>query len=431
MDFQYENSEEGFDSRYSIFAPKPINTATKQEMMIDFRPISQLSPGQNIEFNAPNTSLYYTDLSRTRLSLKVRILKADLTPIKEANKVGLINNAMHSIFRQVDVSSQQQNISPEIGVLYPYKSMIDALTQHSTSELDSKFNTELFSKDTAVFMDSVDVTTVTNKGLVARYEYTANGKVCMMEGVLKIDVMGIKDFIINGVSLNIKLYPAKAEFSLMTGEAEKYVLDITDATLKVCYIQPSNSLLIGHSEALERGPAIYPFTRSVLKSFTIGQGIMNWAIDTVFNSDIPDILYVCMVDSDSFNGDMEKNPFNFKTFDLDYLCLYIEGVPVNMTAFLPNYKTDHYAAEFRALFENRINPNGGDIISYSDFKSGYAIYKININNGVREEYNSLGRRGQSRLTFRFSKGSEKPIAVITYAQFPHILQIDKARNVIA
>jgi len=430
MDYQFEKSAEGFDSRYSIFSPKPVNSATKQEVLIDFRPISQLSPGQNIEFNAPNTSLYYTDLSRTRLMLKVRILKQDLTPITEGNNVGLINNAMHSIFRQVDVSLQQQNISPEIGVAYPYKAMIDALTQNTESELTSKFNTELFYKDSAVFMDSVDVDAMTNKGLVTRFEYTSNGKVCVMEGVLRSDLFSIKAFIINGVCLNIKLYPAKPEFSLMTGEVTKYVVDITDATLKVCYIQPSNSLLIGHSEALQRGPAIYPYTRSVLKTFTIPPGLFNWSIDSLFSSEIPDVLYVCMVDSESFNGDFKKNPFNFQNFNLDYLCLYVEGVPVNMTAFLPNFNADHFTSEYRALFENGQSGSGGDIITYADFKAGYAIYKIAINEGMKEDYVSLGKRGQTRLTMRFSVALPNPITVITYGKFCHILQIDQARNVI-
>ena len=144
MAFQFEKSVEGFDSRYNIFSAKPVNTATKQELFIDFRPLNQIGPNQIIEFNAPNTSLYYTDLSRTKLQLKVRILKEDLSPIDGDCAVGLINNALHSLFRQVDVSLQQQNISPEIGFCYPYKAIIDTLCNHTTSELDSKYGTEMF-----------------------------------------------------------------------------------------------------------------------------------------------------------------------------------------------------------------------------------------------------------------------------------------------
>ena len=430
MTFQFEKSLEGFDSRYNIFSAKPVNTATKQELFIDFRPLNQIGPNQIIEFNAPNTSLYYTDLSRTKLQLKVRILKEDLTPIDGDCAVGLINNTLHSLFRQVDVSLQQQNISPEIGFCYPYKAIIDTLCNHTSSELDSKYGTEMFYKDTAGYMDSTDTAGVSNTGLVKRWGFTSEGKNCVLDGVLKIDCFGIENYIINGVNLNVKLHPAKNSFILMSNDIENYVIDITDATLRVCYIQPSNALIVGHSEALERSPAIYPFNKSTLKSFTVPSGLQNWSIDSLFSDNIPSVLYIVMVTSDSFNGDQKKNPFNFQHFNLDFLCLYIEGTPVNQQAFLPNFEKDHFTNEYLSLFENSKDTEIGNIIRYSDYKNGYTIYKINIADGMQHDYVSLGRRGQTRLTMRFANSLKTPITVVCYGQFPHFLQIDKARNII-
>ena len=288
----------------------------------------------------------------------------------------------------------------------------------------------MFYKDTAGYMDSTDALGASNAGLAKRWGFTAEGKTCMIEGNLKMDLFGISNFIINGVNLNVKLYPSKSSFGLMSSDGKNYVIDITDANLKVCYIQPSNSLIIGHSEALERTPAIYPFIRSTLKSNTITQGVQNWSIDQMFSDNIPNVLYIVMVTSESFNGDYEKNPFNFQHFDLDFLCLYIEGVPVNQQAFLPNFEKDQFTSEYRSLFENNKNTELGSIIKYGDYKVGYTIYKINISGGIQHDYVSLGRRGQTRLTMRFSKPLPEPITVICYGQFPHFLQIDKARNII-
>ena len=148
--FHLEQSAEGFDSRYGVFTPRPVNTATKQELFIDYRPISQIKTGQIIEFNVPNSSTYYMDLSRTRLHLKVRLLKANGDKTDATSKVGLINNALHSLWRQCDLALQQKIISPEIGVCYPYKSLLDNLLNHTKSQLDSKYNTQMFYKDTAL-----------------------------------------------------------------------------------------------------------------------------------------------------------------------------------------------------------------------------------------------------------------------------------------
>ena len=430
MSYQFEKSAEAFDSRYNIFTAKPVNTATKQEHFIDFRPVNQFGPNQVIEFNAPNTSLYYTDLSRTKLQIKLRILNEDLTPINATSAVGLTNNNLHSIFRQVDVCLQQQNISPEIGFCYPYKAIIDALCSQTSTELESKFGSELFYKDTPGYMDSTDTAGVSNAGLAKRWGFTSEGKNCMIEGVLKMDIFGISNFIINGVNLNIQLYPSKSSFSLMSSDEKNYVIDITDANLKVCYIQPSNPLIIGHSEALERTPAIYPFIKSTLKSHTIASGVQNWSIDQMFSDNIPNVLYIVMVTSESFNGNYKKNPFHFQHFNLDFLCLYIEGTPVNQQAFLPNFDKDQFTNEYRALFENNKNTEIGNIIKYSDFKLGYTIYKINISNGIQHDYDSLKRQGQTRLSLRFTTPLTSAITVICYGQSPHVLQIYKARNII-
>ena len=137
-----------------------------------------------------------------------------------------------------------------------------------------------------------------------------------------------------------------------------------------------------------------------------------------------------MVTSDSFNGDQKKNPFNFQHFNLDFLCLYIEGTPVNQQAFLPNFEKDHFTNEYLSLFENSKNTEIGNIIRYSDYKNGYPIYKINIADGMQHDYVSLGRSGQTRLTMRFANSLKTPITVVCYGQFPHFLQIDKARNII-
>lgn len=428
-----QTAKEGYDGRYGIFNPPHVETATKQELWTEYRSISQMKPNEVIEFNIPNSSLYYIDLSRTKLMIKARILREDGSTVNfNDDKVCLVNNALHSAWRQVDISLNQTMVGSDVGSNYPYKAILDTLLYRSSQDLNSSAQAQLFYKDESGFMDSTDIK-VSNPGAFWRFDPTSKGGSAMMEGVLCLDVMSIKQFIPNGVGINVKLYPARNEFCLFTGQSERYKLDIHDASLRVQYIEPSNNLLIGHAEALNKSPALFPYIKSTLKTFTIPQAVQTWSIDTLFANEIPDTLIVAMVDSEAFNGKYSLNPFNFKHFNLTNLTFYIEGRPQNTASFTPDFDNQCYTSEYLALFENRSNEEkeGGDIIGFSDFCNGYSIFKINIARGLQRNFTSLAHRGQTRLKFTFKAPLEKSVQVICYGRMSSILQIDKTKNVIA
>lgn len=428
-----EAAKEGYDGRYGIFNPPHVETATKQELVTEYRSISQIKPNEVIEFNVPNSSLYYIDLSRTKLMIKARILREDGQSVDfNEDRVWLVNNSLHSVWRQIDIALNQTLVGSDVGANYPYKAILDTLLFRSAKELSSAAQTQLFYKDESAYMDKTDPS-VANPGAYSRFNFTCDGRSAMMEGVLCLDVSAIKQFIPNGVALNIKLYPARNDFALFTGGDERYVVDIHDAALRVQYIEPTSNLLIGHAEALAKSPAIFPYIKSTLKTFTIPQTVQTWSIDTLFANEIPDTLIVAMVDSEAYNGKYALNPFNFQHFDLTNLTFYIEGHPLNTASFSPDFDKDYYSSEYLALFENRseAEKEGADIISFEDFADGYSIFKINIARGLQRNFTSLSHRGQTRLKFRFKAPLEKSVTVICYGRMSSILQLDKTRNVIA
>ena len=429
-----DSAQEGYDGRYAVFAPPNVETATKRELITEYRSISEVKTNKTIEFNVPNSSLYYIDLSRSKLCIKVRIIKG-VERVGKSNEVGLINNALHSIWNQVDVTLNQTPIGSEMGRHYAYKSILDSLLYCSTAELESKGQASFFYKDTAGAMDNPSIANM-NKGLFKRFEMTYTGDEVQLEGVMNHDVMSIKQFIPNGVGINIKLYPARNEFALMSVEEDQdYKVDVTDVTFKVQYIEPTNQLLIGHAEALSKSPAIFPYTKSIIKPSTIPAYVQTWSVDTLFANEIPDTLIVAMVDSEAYTGSYNLNPFNFQHFGLTNLTFYIEGFPMNSTSFSPDFDKKHYSTEYLSLFEGLSEEERvrgvGNIINYKDFATGYAIFKINISDGLRKNFTPLCQRGQTRLRFRFKEQLKRPVSVICYGKVSSVLQIDKAKNVIS
>ena len=254
------------------------------------------------------------------------------------------------------------------------------------------------------------------------------GEICHLEGVISHDLMSIHQFIPNGVSLQITLHPNKADFCLMSKKSNRYAFEIHDIVLKVQFIEPSPSLLLGHAEAFKKSPAVFPFVKSMLKSFTIPKGVQNWSIDTLFANSIPDSLIIGLISTEAYVGKSTLNPFNFHHFDLTNLSFYIEGFPLNTAVYKPNCSKRQYPSEYLSLFEGR--DHDSDLISYQDYRLGYTIYKINISDGVQRNYIGLMRQGQTRLQFTFKSPLPSTVTAICYGRTASILQIDAAKNIL-
>ncbi len=175
MPYQWNNSVASYEDKLSIFAPPFSETAVETVEWISYRPINQITQGSVIEFSVPPTSSAYLDLSRTKLYIKGQILNKDNQPIKTEN-VALVNNPLASLFNQIDVTLQQQNISSGMATHYSYKAMIDILLTASEDRVESALTSQLVYKDSSNHLDDSDSQSGANVGLLQRAWFTSNGK---------------------------------------------------------------------------------------------------------------------------------------------------------------------------------------------------------------------------------------------------------------
>ena len=66
------------------------------------------------------------------------------------------------------------------------------------------------------------------------------------------------------------------------------------------------------------------------------QGLQNFHTDSIFQGQLPKRLVVGMVDGDAFAGVYNKNPYNFKTMNVNFMQLYSNGEPVQVRPLKPN-----------------------------------------------------------------------------------------------
>jgi hypothetical protein len=126
-----------------LFTEPETNAPYQKVQYVDYRSSSVLNDSGPLQFLIPPTSNQYIDLKRTKLHVKAKLVDGDLTPITD-DKVGVINNVLHSMFGLVEIYLQQQLISSNH--MYPYKAYIETLLDSGEADQKSYLQNQGFCK---------------------------------------------------------------------------------------------------------------------------------------------------------------------------------------------------------------------------------------------------------------------------------------------
>ena len=419
----------------ALFHPGATEKAVTEIIWINYRPSTQINNSGPLEFVISGTSSDYVLLSKTRLHVKVKIKKADGDDVTDADNVALVNLSLHSLFRQVDISLNQTIITSTVGVNYPYKALIDCLLSYNNTEAVSQLQLEGFYKDVRYYMDDVTL----NSGHVQRKSLTMHG-IVDFEGPLHIDVAQQPKLIPNGVEIAVKLFQSGDAFRLLSAGGTTYSVEIVDAILKVCHVKVRPSVLLAQNQILLKTPALYPFWKSDIKTYTIAEGFDTFSIDDMYHGQVPARLYVGLTSNAAYSGDFAKNPFNFWHYFLTRLEFTIEGVSRPTVAFTPTFRNisetstevvpSGYMPEYLSLFQNRYPQQQGKFIERADYPGGYALYCFDLKSGTGGQLFSTSETGHTRLTAAFGQPLPHPVTLIAYAVYPSMFKIDHSRNVL-
>ena len=434
MAFKFDGSEEGFEASLDLFKPPPVNTAVYRRDWVSYRPVSQITKGSPIQFTIPGSSSDYKDLKKSLLYVKVRIKKQNGQSITNEDKVGFSNLTLQSLFRQVDLSLQQQVMTSGVGLNYSYKAMLDTLLQFEEDPKETQLQSQLYHKDSPGYMDDADPKEGANIGLMMRSTYTAKGNFVELEGPVYVDICQQDRLLINGVQVDFKFIPSSDSFALMFPNGkENYTYEIGEAILKICQVKTNPGVMISHAEQIKKSPALYNYMKSDVRTFNIQPGSFAWGMDDIFQGQIPSRVVVALVSGQAYSGTCHKNPYNFKHFNCNFMGLYADGQSVPGDPIQCDYKNQHYVSAYLSMFSGigKLHMNEGNYISREDYANGYAIYVFNITPRHSRNYSDLIKRGHTRLCIRFSESPKETITAIVYSSFPNIFQIDESRNIIS
>lgn len=422
MAFMFDNAKESNTSDLSLFARPAVDTAVTAVSYREYRSTGQITNGSPIAFSLVGSSNEYIHLKNIVLRVRAKIVKEDGTAVTEDDKVAFVNNAGNSLFRQVDVKLQQKLVTNSVGTNYPYKAYLDGLTGYGPA-----VENQLFIKDRAEHMDTSDPgAALGNSGLTVRWVWTKKGQEVILEGPLFVDILQQDRMLLDGVAVDIQLFPHTDAFVLMAkDDAVKYRVDISDATLSVPHNAMAPGILLGISERLKEKNALYPFLRSDVKTFNIAAGSYTWTGDNLFQDSVPSRLVVGLISGAAYNGNYLKNPFNFDSMKLTYLDFLVQGQSKPGPPYQPDFEKRHYTQVQSGLNQGKAR---GDYtyIPYEGLPDGYAVYVFEVD---RDRAFPIIRKGHTRMVLKLADALPEAATLVVYGQFPAMMEIDAARNV--
>jgi hypothetical protein len=426
METDQQVAPSAIEENLNFFSLPAQDVGVLERKWVTVRPVNSISDSSPVEFNVDGNMATYLDLKNTSLCVKFKVVKVDGSNIEATDEVAPVNLFLASMWKQVDIQLGYENLRG-VNIYYPYKAMFDTLLDTSEGYKQSQLASQLFRKDESGIMDA-DSIAGGNDGFNWRKDKILSSRPVEMEGNLFLDICQQERLILNGVQLNIKLWPSRNSFKFMSGtEKADYKVKILEAYLKVCLITVNPAIMVAQREVLQSAPAVYPLKRSEIRVYSMSSSEMNLNVENLFNGEVPHSLYVGIVSTDAFNGSYNKNPFNFANFNVSSIGFYVDGnsAPVE-TPFRPDFSKDIFTQPFLAL--SRSKKGDGEFnngIYLEDFGEGYAIYVFEI----RSE-KELKRKALTRLTIDFKEPLKESVTIITYARFPDLLEIDNTGKVI-
>jgi len=456
------SQEDCLREELDLFSPPKFQTSVDEGSWDKLAPLPgyNTSSASNLEFQYSGTD-EYPDLDQTFLYLKVSIRKKepnqnDYTPIKATDKIGPVNNFLHSIFKSATLFINNTSIE-NANDMYAYRAYIENLLGYSRCAKDSHLQNALFYKDTAGKMDketplapveltdtstaaqivahlkSLDYITPFNEGLNERKKRFSKNSVELW-GPVHIDMFNTNRYLLNNVPFRLLLTRNSDAFCLL-GEkgVNSYAVFIENAYLYVRKQRLAPNIMANHIKSLQTLNCQYPIRKVEVRNTTINKGTQFEEL-LLCTGKMPRRLIFGLAAHSAVSGSYEHNPFEFEHFNLSSIDVCVAGHSMPYRNQLNmNFEQGTYAMAYNSLFQgiNRYAYENGCDISYNEFAKGYALYAFNLTpDNCDGMYYSIPKNGELRLKLAFDVETPNNITCIYYLEFDSLVQITQTHNVI-
>ena len=313
--------------------------------------------------------------------------------------------------------------------LYPYNAYLSRLLQFHPSAKKTHMQAWGWNEDTPGKFNDHD----NNDGIKMRAEETKEGKTWEIMGPLFLDMTRQPRYLLPSTNMFLKLLPAKADFALI-GNVDNYDYLIEKCELQVPRVAVMDSVISGHNKGLDKYNAKYLLNHIDICTFSITKDQRSFIKDGLFQTQVPKMLVIGFIEHSAFNGDIKKNPFDFKHFNLNKIGLYRDGELVPGQILTPDYDDNFFTRAYNQTMSalNYFNTDDSNGMTMEHFKDGYNLYAFDLtpDGSAQGPHRHLMRTGSLRLELGFKKNLTSAVTVILFGVIDAKLEITKLRDVL-
>ncbi len=430
--YRFDQSEIKKHKELALFETPIVEVGSDHKKWYEHRAHGGLNTDGPIEFNIKGSGPQYLDLKNSVLSIKAKILNSEGENFEgalwientEGGKttksfnpnfdVAPVNLFLHSMISQIELFFQQESVSHTR--LYPYKSYFETLAYPYDVH---KGESELFYKDSPNSMNAYSISGG-NEGLSRRLARIAGNKICDMEGELHLDIWQQDRYLINGVDILVKIWPTTSNFCTMSNIG-RCTVKITDAALKICKVDLQEKVFDHHELMIKHNPALYPYLKTQMKVAEVSKDLYSFDIDDVFQNQIPCHLMFGLVETEAYNGNVQKNPYDFQNCKLKTVGVFVNGTAVPHEPYVLDFNglVNNSSCAYRNMFIG--NPDLK--LSHDEFEHGSTLFKYFLYEP------DLIQEGNCKIQLEFAETLKKNMTLIIMGKFPAMLSIDKDRKI--
>ena len=394
---------------------------------LSFFPHDAINNSGPIDIMIPSADNAFTYLPHTRLHMEIEVVKNDGTAMTATETNSVVNLFPHSLFKYMELYIKDTQINDLSPPTYPYKAMIEALLSYNKDFKDTYLSgCEFWVKETPGKEE--DFTTTSDAFKKKRDRIAGKKLFCSIQ--LHIDFLHSARMLIPGVPLRLKLVRSDDKFSLL-GSTKMCKVNIKSLQLDVRRVTCDPGVAEAIRLQLQQTPIIYPMVQSKIKTFLLNNSTKSQTISQIFNGKMPRSFIVGFVESDAVDGNIAKNPFLFKHFDLDYFQPFINGVGLLPQPLKPNITDGKYIREYAWFLQNIVCDmyRSVDVILQYFVANTFLLpfdLSPQLDNGFETR---VTENGTVDFQLSFNTALAQNVTVIIYASFNEVLLIDKDKNV--
>ena len=138
MKLLHAQSSQCLRSELDLSSLPHTQTAVDGSQWVEQSPVSITTSSSSIEFIVSGSGEDYMYLNNTLLEVKACIKTTNNSPVYVAVAVAPINNTLHSLFSQIDVSLNDVNVLSAT-TTYPYRAYIETHLNYGTNAKNQGF----------------------------------------------------------------------------------------------------------------------------------------------------------------------------------------------------------------------------------------------------------------------------------------------------